>query len=69
MKQIVLISRKWDHPKISMMVTDEELSFAIDLYDFIAAMKREMEADSADIDKAVENVISGIKGESPRIMG
>jgi len=68
LRQIVIISKKWDHPKISMVVTDEELSFAIDLYDFISAMKKEMEADSADIDKAVDNVIKGIKGEGVRVV-
>jgi len=68
LKQIVIVSRKWHNPKISMVVTDEELSFAIDLTDFIHAVKMEMEADSEDIYNAVKKVVKGIKGESVRIM-
>ncbi len=72
MKQIVIISRKWNHPKISMVVTDEMLSFAIDLPDFIDSVKVEMglsKESSKMIDQAVDNVLKGIKGESVRVMG
>ena len=68
MKNIVIISRKWNNPKISMVLTDEELSFAIDLTDFIFAVKAEMNGNGR-IDDAVEKVLHGIKGESARIMG
>jgi lysyl-tRNA synthetase class II len=55
-----------------MVVTDDELSFAIDLIDFVRAMKQEMAATNGvgtAIDQAVESVLKGIKGESVRIMG
>ena len=71
MKNLVIISRKWHHPKISMVVTDEALSFAIDLDDFVAAMKEELLPTNGvffKIDEAVSRVLKGIKGESVRIM-
>lgn len=68
MKQIVIISRKWNNPKISMMVTDEELSFAIDLENFIKAVKIEASLNDNKLDEAVDRVVKGIKGESTRIM-
>ena len=68
MKHIIVISRKWHNPKISMMLTDEDLSFAIDLVDFIKAVKAEMNGDG-NIEDAVDKVVKGIKTESVRIMG
>ena len=71
MKQIVIISRKWDHPKISMIVTDEQLSFCIDLIDFRNAFKKELIISNGDVEKvdqAFDRVIYGIKHESSRII-
>ena len=69
MKNLVIISRKWHHPKISMVVTDEELSFAIDLDDFISALQQEMNGDGIyNMKVASDTVVKGIKGESVRIM-
>jgi hypothetical protein len=55
-----------------MVVTDEEISFFMDLLDFRDALKREMALTNGDcekIDKAFEGVIHGVKSESPRVMG
>ena len=68
-KQIVIISRKWNNPKISMVVTDEELSFLIDLHDFMRAVSMELLEHNGNLDASVNAVITGIKGESVRIMG
>ena len=72
MRHIIVISKKWNHPRISMVVTDEELSFAVAMDDFLMALKMEAGLDEGigrKIEAAVENVIKGIKGESTRIMG
>lgn len=71
MKQVVIISRKWNHPKISMIVTDEEISFFMDLLDFRDALKHELALTNGKgqkIDEAFEDIIKGIKNESPRVM-
>jgi hypothetical protein len=71
MKQVVIVSRKWHHPKISMIVTDEEISFFMDLTDFRDALKRELSlsnGNAAKIDEAFEKVIYGIKTESPKVI-
>ena len=69
MKNLVIISRKWHHPKISMVVTDEELSFAIDLDDFIGCLQQEMNGGGIEnLKLASDTVVKGIKGESVRIM-
>lgn len=71
MKQIVIISRKWDHPKISMIVTDDQLSFCIDLMDFRDAVKKELTASNGnikEIDQAFSRVVNGIKNESSKII-
>ena len=70
-KQVVIISRKWHHPKISMIVTDEEISFFMDLLDFRDALKRELALTNGNgtrIDEAFEKVIYGVKSESPKVM-
>ena len=71
MRQVVIISRKWHHPKISMVVTDEEISFFMDLIDFRDAIKKELglsNGDGTKIDEVFDKVIHGMKSESPRIM-
>lgn len=71
MKQVIIISRKWHHPKISMIVTDEEISFFMDLLDFRDALKKELSLSNGNakrIDEAFEEIIKGIKSESPRVM-
>lgn len=72
-KQIVIISRQWHKPRISMIVTDEEVSFAIDLTDFRDAVKKELgiaeNGTGTRVDVAFDRVVSGIKNESSRIMG
>ena len=55
-----------------MVVTDEELSFAVAIDDFMTALKMEAGVDEGmgkKLDSAVESVVRGIKGESARIMG
>ena len=55
-----------------MLLTDEDLSFAIDLEDFIKAIKMELGVtgeSGTKINTAVDAVLKGIKGESIRIMG
>jgi len=72
MRQVVIISRKWHHPKISMVVTDEDISFAIDLLDFRDAVKKEFALSNGDnekMDQVFDRVITGIKSESPKVMG
>ena len=71
MRQVVIISRKWHHPKISMVVTDEEISFFMDLVDFRDALKKELSLTNGDnerIDQGFDRVIKGIKQESVRVM-
>ncbi len=71
MRQVVIISRKWHHPKISMVVTDEEISFFMDLMDFRDALKKELASTNGDgekIDQAFQEVIHGIKSESVKVM-
>jgi len=71
MRQVVIISRKWNHPKISMVVTDEDISFFMDLMDFRDALKRELgltNGNAPKIDEAFEKVIYGIKSESPKVI-
>ncbi len=71
MRQVVIISRKWHHPKISMVVTDEDISFFMDLVDFRDALKSELSltnGNSQKIDEAFDKVIHGVKSESPKVM-
>jgi len=72
MRNVVIISRKWNHPKISMVVTDEEISFFMDLLDFRDAIKHELSLTNGNaekIDAAFNDVIKGIKSESSKVMG
>lgn len=69
MRQVVIVSRKWHHPKISMVVTDEEISFFMDLMDFRDAVKKELALSNGDnekMDQVFDRVIKGIKSESVR---
>jgi hypothetical protein len=55
-----------------MVVTDEEISFFMDLMDFRDAIKKELGLTNGDcekIDEVFEKVIHGVKSESPRVMG
>jgi hypothetical protein len=72
LRHVIVISRKWNNPKISVVVTDEELSFAIDLDDFMKAVKMELGVEgefATKISVAVDTVLRGIKGESVKVMG
>jgi len=54
-----------------MVVTDEDISFFMDLMDFRDALKRELgltNGNAPKIDEAFEKVIYGIKSESPKVI-
>ena len=54
-----------------MVVTDEEISFFMDLLDFRDALKRELALTNGNgtrIDEAFEKVIYGVKSESPKVI-
>lgn len=68
MKSMVVISKRWNNPKISMIVTDEGISFCVELDDFIESIMVEMEKENVSLVSASKNVIEGIKNESRRIV-
>lgn len=71
MKELVIISKKWDKPEISMVVTNEEVSFCMTLSDFINCFKWEMKSENGineKMDAAFNRVLHGIKSESSRVM-
>jgi len=47
-KSKVAISRKWHNPQISIIVTDEQLSFCITLDDFREALRIELQLNDKD---------------------
>ena len=70
-RNLVIISKKWNHPKISMIVTDDEISFCVGLDDFREAVKQELgQVNGTDklVDNAFERVVAGIKSESRQVM-
>ena len=71
------VSRKWDNPKISIGVSKEGISLAMDMEDFKAALSKEMGSvtwvfSKAEFEKrlkiAIDNIISGIKEESIKVV-
>ena len=71
MNNLVIVSKKWNNPKISMIVTDQEISFCVRLEDFMQAIKMELGSRNGFnemIDSAFDRVIQGIKSESSRVM-
>lgn len=69
----VTISRYWNNPKISTIVTTEGISLTIELEDFITALKEEIgsvsttftkKSFSQQLDNAVITVLEKIKEES-----
>ena len=71
MNNLVVVSKKWNNPKVSMIVTDQEISFCVRLEDFMQAIKMELGSRNGlneMIDSAFDRVIQGIKSESSRVM-
>jgi hypothetical protein len=71
MNNLVVVSKKWNNPKISMIVTDQEISFCMGLENFMQALKMELGSQNGMnemIDSAFDRVMLGIKSESSRIM-
>ena len=72
-RTVVLVSRQWDSPSISVTITDQAIGLAMPLADFLRVLVREhgpvwstltQAGLLADLTTAAEVVISGIKAES-----
>ena len=77
MKSIITVSRKWDNPKITTTLSDEEIKLQCKLTDFLNALKTEIGSTTFTVtksgfnkqfDKAVERVLQGIKEESAKVV-
>ena len=77
MKSIITVSRKWDNPKITTTLSDEEINLQCSLDDFLAALKTEIGSVTFTVtksgfnkqfSKAVERVLQGIKEESAKVV-
>jgi hypothetical protein len=71
----VTISRKWNNPKITTKVSNEEISLEMDIEDFKTALKQEIgsvtwvikkDTFDARLDDAVNKILSGVKEESAK---
>jgi len=78
MKTVLTVSRRWNNPTIRTVITVEEISLSMDIGDFKTALKKEIGSPlmmftgkklSDSIDKAVDNIIAGIKEESSKSVG
>lgn len=76
-KEVVVISRNWNNPSISIKVTLDGISLATDLNDFMAALVEEMGNPTmlvtkaqlaARIELARAAVVEKIKAESVKVM-
>jgi len=52
MKSVVTVSRKWDNPKITTTLSDEEIKLQCNLTDFLAALKTEIGSTTFTITKS-----------------
>jgi len=75
MKSVITISRKWNNPKITAKVSNEEISLEMDIEDFKTALKQEIgsvtwvikkDTFDARLDDAVNKILSGVKEESAK---
>ena len=76
MKTVITVSRKWNNPQIKTVLSIEGIALSMDIGDFKTALLKEMGSPltmvtggqlSGRIDKAVDNIISGIKEESSKV--
>ena len=76
-KTKVTISRYWDNPTITTVVTNESISLSIDINDFISFLKKEIgsialtfsnKSFEEKIDNAVATVLEKIKEESAKAL-
>jgi len=77
MKEQITILRKWNHPKIFMWVSNEEIGLKMDLEGFKEALKEELGSPtwivrkktlSEKIDQAFKDIISEMKKETKTIV-
>ncbi len=75
MKTVITVSRKWNNPRIKTIISAEGIALSMDIADFKTALLREIGSPlmmftgkqlSLAIDKAVDNIIAGIKEESTK---
>ena len=52
MKSVVTVSRKWDNPKITTTLSDEEIKLQCNLTDFLTALKTEIGSTTFTIAKS-----------------
>jgi hypothetical protein len=76
----VTVSRKWHSPKITTVITRQDISLTMDMDDFIKALKTEIETAGgvtwtfkkatfeAMVDSAVEKILYGIKEEAIKVV-
>lgn len=77
MKTVLTISRKWHSPQIETTITQDSISLAIDIDDFLEAVSQEIgtvtwvfteKSFRAKFDDAVSKVLAGIKEESAKVV-
>jgi hypothetical protein len=70
------ISRKWNNPQITANFTNEEISLSISLEDFKTALLQEIgsvtfvfkkDTFANMVDKAINNIMQGVKDESVKV--
>jgi hypothetical protein len=62
-KRMVVTTNKWHKPQISIIVDDEQISFCIELKDFIQALKIELQLnneDSEQLDKGFKKAMDKV---------
>jgi hypothetical protein len=73
MKTVVTVSRMWNHPKITTLVSNEGIALSMDMEDFSQALKTEIGAVTwvftkaefeKRLDEAILKIVAGIKEES-----
>ena len=77
MKAVVTISRYWDNPKITTVITPAFISLSIDMEDFVTALKQEIgsvtwtfkkETFDKQLDEAIRVVLEKVKEESIKVV-
>lgn len=69
-KTVLTVSRRWSNPQISTTISSEGIGIQMDIDDFKTALLKEVGywLTKSKLDKAVEEIIKGIKEESAKVV-
>jgi hypothetical protein len=77
MEEFITISRKWNNPKISIIISNKEISLSIKMDDFITALKSEIgkvtwvftkKEFEKRIDESIKTIIEAVNNETLKVM-